>query len=80
MKPGVLTTEIVVTVKLTLVHPEKAISDKSAREVTAPWIKTTLEAAAQKVRGNGEIEVTVMPRSHMIYDLRGLDMGIGDPS
>lgn len=70
MTPGMLTTEIVLTVKLTLVTDDKAISEDSAVNTTAPWVARTLIAAS--AAAGAPLDVTVVPRSHMIYDLRGL--------
>ncbi len=72
MTPGKITTEMVFTVKLTLVSDDLAISEKDAREKTTDWVRLKLTEAALHNNPSHDLDVIVIPRSHMIYDLRGL--------
>lgn len=73
MTPGKLTTELVYTLKVSLVSDERAIPDETARTTTAGVIELWLKQHLDGLHPNDSWEVEVVPRSRMLYDLRGLD-------
>jgi molybdopterin biosynthesis enzyme MoaB len=72
MTPGKITTELVYTVKVTLVSDERSIAEDTARTKTGPvmqeWLKNKLFGV---VHEGDTFDVEVIPRSRIAYDLRG---------
>ena len=76
MTPGKITTKVGFFVKLTIVSDRPAINEEIAKTKTDEWVARTLNDSMQKlgelVTDGTTARFEVVPRSHMLYDLRGL--------